>query len=79
MLVLSGFFLQPVAVRIIASRPLRKIFGRASLEDLPTQVNYTQGYVQCCVVVPLMAVALLVTAILWAQAVGIAGVTSFAG
>ena len=80
LLVLSGFCLQPVAVRIVATPFLRKIFGRSdSLEDMPTQVNYTQGYVQFCVVVPLMSVALLVTAVMWAQAVGVEDVTSLAG
>ncbi len=60
LLVLGGFFLQPVAVRLIAR----------FYKDPPTQVNYTQGYVQVCVVIPLMIVALLVTSVLWAQAAG---------
>jgi hypothetical protein len=60
LLVLSGFFLQPLAVRIVA-------FFSA---ERPKQVNYTQGYVQVCVVIPLMIVALLVTSVLWAQAAG---------
>jgi len=66
LLLTSGFFLQPVAVSIVA------LFS----SDRPQQVNYTQGYVQVCVVAPLMAVALLVTSILWAQATGRAEVTS---
>ena len=66
LLVLGGFCLQPVAVRIVA----------AVSPDRPEQVNYTQGYVQICVVVPLMIVALLVTSILWAQATGRPEVTS---
>ncbi|MEO8256694.1 MAG: hypothetical protein ABI868_05035 [Acidobacteriota bacterium] len=66
LLVLSGFCLQPVAVKVVAAiSPAR-----------PQQVNYTQGYVQCCVVTPLMIVALLVTSILWAQATGHPKVTS---
>jgi hypothetical protein len=66
LVVLGGFCLQPVAVRIVASVS----------KEPPKQVNYTQGYVQVCVVIPLMIVALLVTSILWAQAVGRPGVTS---
>jgi len=66
LLVLSGFFLQPVAVTVVAFVS----------KERPKQVNYTQGYVQICVVIPLMVVALLVTSILWAQAVGSPQVTS---
>jgi len=66
LLLLSGFFLQPVAVSIVA----------LVSSDRPQQVNYTQGYVQFCVVAPLMIVALLVTSILWAQATGRPAVTS---
>ena len=66
LLVASGFCLQPVAVSVVA----RFSKGR------PQQVNYTQGYVQWCVVLPLMIVALLVTSILWAQTTGRANVTS---
>ena len=68
LIVLGGFFLQAGAVRIVA------LFS----SDRPTQINYTQGYVQFCVVAPLMAVALLVASILWAQATGRPGVTSLA-
>ena len=66
--VLSGFCLQPVAVKIVA----------AVSRQRPQQVNYTQGYVQVCVVAPLMVVALLVTSILWAQTAGHSRVTSLA-
>ena len=66
LVVLSGFFLQPVAVRLVALISAER----------PRKVNYTQGYVQVCVVIPLMVVALLVTSILWAQATGRPGVTS---
>jgi hypothetical protein len=69
LLVLGGFCLQPVAVRIVA----------AFSPDRPEQVNYTQGYVQICVVAPLVLVALLVTSVLWAQATGQPEVTSLAG
>jgi hypothetical protein len=67
-IVLGGFFLQPVVVRIVAW------FS----SERPQQVNYTQGYVQLWVVLPLMVVALLVTSVLWAQATGAPGVTSLA-
>jgi hypothetical protein len=60
LLVLAGFTLQPVAVRIVA----------AFSSQPPAQVNYSQGWVQVAVVGPLMIAALLVTSILWAQATG---------
>ena len=66
LLVLSGFCLQPVAVRIVA----------AVLSERPQQVNYTQRYVQFCVVTPLVIVALLVTSVLYAQATSHPEVTS---
>jgi hypothetical protein len=66
--VLSGFVLQPVAVRLVA----------AVSAHPPEQVNYSQSYVQFCVVTPLMTVALLVTSVLWAQATGHPQVTSLA-
>ena len=69
LIVLGGFF--PAGGRRPDRRPF---FSR----DRPTQINYTQGYVQFCVVAPLMAVALLVASILWAQATGRPGVTSLA-
>jgi hypothetical protein len=60
LLVLAGFSLQPVAVRIVA----------AFSSQPPAQVNYSQGWVQVAVVAPLMFAALLVTSVLWAQATG---------
>ena len=66
LLVLSGFFLQPVAVRIVA------LWSSAP----PKQVNYSQYWVQVGVVVPLMAVALLVASVLWAQTTGAPQVSS---
>jgi hypothetical protein len=68
-MVLGGFFLQPVVVKLI----------ERFYTVPPTRVNYTQGYVQVCVVIPLMIVALLVTSVLWAQAAGMSqAVTSLA-
>ena len=66
LLVLSGFFLQPVAVRFVALWS----------SDRPKQVNYSQYWVQVGVVVPLMAVALLVASVLWAQTTGAPQVSS---
>ena len=63
---LSAFCLQPLAVQIVSYLA----------SDRPEQVNYTQGYVQLCVVTPLMITALLVTSVLWAQATGRDNVTS---
>ena len=65
--VLSAFCLQPLAVKIVSY----------FVSDRPEQINYTQGYVQVCVVTPLMLTGLLVTSILWAQATGRDNVTSF--
>ncbi len=69
LLVLSAFFLQPFAVMVASWVD----------KDHPQQVNYTQFYVQLCVVTPLMITALLVTAIFWAQATGHPNVTSLKG
>ena len=62
LLVAAGFVLQPVAVRLIAlvwpgTNP-------------PEQINYTQGWVQFVVVIPLMIAAYLVAAVLWGAASG---------
>lgn len=65
-LVLAGFVLQPVAVRLV------KAVWRGS--DPPEQINYTQPWVQGVVVIPLMASAYLVAAILWGEAIGAPGV-----
>jgi hypothetical protein len=65
LLVLAGFSLQPVAVRIVASL--------GPDDDPPQQINYTQNWVQAVVVVPLMASGYLVAAILWAESTGVAG------
>ncbi len=65
--VLSAFCLQPLAVKVVSY----------VVSDRPEQVNYTQGYVQVFVVSPLMITALLVTSVLWAQAIGRGTVTSF--
>jgi hypothetical protein len=65
-LVLAGFALQPLAVKVLA------IFWKG--DDKPQQINYTQGWVQVVVVVPLMIAAYLVAAILWGEAIGAPGV-----
>jgi hypothetical protein len=65
-LVLAGFALQPVAVRLVAS-----VWPD---DDPPQQINYTQNWVQGVVVVPLMIAAYLVAAVLWGEAIGAPGV-----
>ena len=71
-LVVGVFALQPIAVILFAF--LYRLIGWSP----PTQVNYTQGWVQWFVVVPLMAAGFLVAAILWAESTGAAalGATS---
>lgn len=62
LLVLIGFCLLPAAVKLMS-----KIWPG---DDPPKQINYTQGWVQGGVVVPMMATCYLVAAILWGQTVG---------
>ena len=57
LLVLAAFALQPAAVRIVQA------FSRS--KSPPQQINYTQGWVQAMVVLPMMATGYLVAAILW--------------
>lgn len=63
LLVLAGFCLQPAAVKLVS------IMWPG--DDPPTQINYTQGWVQSVVVVPMLVTGYLVAAILWGQTVGI--------
>ncbi len=63
LLVLAGFTLQPVAVRLVAS-----VWPD---DDPPQQINYTQNWVQGAVVIPLMMSAYLVAAILWGESTGV--------
>jgi hypothetical protein len=65
-LVLAGFALQPVGVRVTNA-----VWPGP---NPPEQINYTQGWVQAVVVVPLMISAYLVAAILWGEAIGAPGV-----
>ena len=67
LLVLAGFVLQPVAVRVVAAAWPN--------DDGPTQINYTQNWVQAVVIIPLMASGYLVAAILWGESTGAAGYT----
>jgi hypothetical protein len=61
-LVVFVFAFQPVAVNGAA------LFYKAG--NKPTGVNYTQGWVQGAVVVPMMVAGFLVTAILWGESTG---------
>jgi deferrochelatase/peroxidase EfeB len=68
LLVLAGFVLQPVAVRIAAF-----LYARLHV-DPPDRINYTQGWVQGAVVIPMIIASFLVTAILWGERIGAPGV-----
>jgi hypothetical protein len=57
LLVVAAFLLQPVAVRLVG------VFKRKP----PTEVNYTQSWVQGAVVLPMLATGFLVAAIIWNQ------------
>jgi hypothetical protein len=63
LLVVGGFFLQPFAVRVVA--------GFQNEDEAATQINYTQGWVQAVVILPLMITAFLVAAILWGETTGV--------
>ncbi|MFN7982175.1 MAG: hypothetical protein U0Q11_09980 [Vicinamibacterales bacterium] len=69
LLVVGGFLLQPVAVRLVS------ILWVGQEDDRPAEVNYTQNWVQAAVVVPMGIAAFLVTAILWKDAQPVAGAT----
>ena len=71
LLVLSGFCLQPAAVKLVS------IMWPG--DDPPTQINYTQNWVQSVVVVPMLVTGYLVAAILWGQTVGIYATGELAG
>ncbi|MEP6917770.1 MAG: hypothetical protein ABJC89_19135, partial [Acidobacteriota bacterium] len=66
LLVLAGFVLQPVGVRLVASL--------WPDDDPPQQINYTQNWVQAVVVIPLITAGFLVAAVLWGEAIGGPGV-----
>lgn len=69
LVVAAGFCLQPTAVALVGQLP-------GFRHDKPRQINYSQGWVQSVVIIPLMVAAFLVAAILWGEAVGAPGVTS---
>lgn len=66
LLVAAGFLLQPLAVKGIA-----RFWFRAA--DAPQSVNFTQFWAQTIAVVPLMAAATLVAAVLWGESTGESG------
>ena len=59
LVVLTGFCLLPVGLKLLSTVWLSS--------DSPQRINYTQGWVQTVVVVPLMATGYLFAAILWGQ------------
>ena len=63
LLVLGGFFLQPFGVWLVAKFQ--------NQDDAATQINYSQGWVQAVVILPLMTTAFLVAAVLWAETIGV--------
>lgn len=65
LLVLAAFWLQPTAVALIGS------LWRG--DDPPRQINYTQGWAQTVVVLPMMATGFFVAAILWGESQALAG------
>jgi hypothetical protein len=65
LLVLAAFWLQPAAVALIGS------LWRGG--DPPRQINYTQGWAQTVVVLPMMATGYFVAAILWGESQSIPG------
>jgi hypothetical protein len=62
LLVLTGFWLLPVAVKLLSA------LWRG--DHPPREINYTQGWVQGMVVLPMLATGYLVAAVLWGQTVG---------
>jgi hypothetical protein len=77
LLVLTGFYLLPAGVKLMS------VIWPG--EGPPKQINYSQGWVQAVVVVPMMATGYLVAAVLWGQTVGVhapgelAGLKSYGG
>lgn len=63
LLVLTGFALLPLAARLVTGRVRR---GQAH-----DQINYTQGWVQAAVVLPMLVTGLLMAAVLWGQTTGV--------
>ena len=69
LLVAAAFLLQPVAVRLVS------VFK----SEPPTQVNYTQAWVQGAVVLPMLATGFFVAAILWNQSVNVCEIADLDG
>ena len=75
LLVLTGFFLLPVAVRLDAL-----LLSRGN--SAPKQINYSQGWVQGAIVVPMLATGYLVGAVLWGETTAgteLAAIDSYSG
>ncbi len=87
LLVVAGFCLQPVAVKVVNALspppPQGEVCKPLPQEKIPPKkINYTQAWVQYAVVIPMLAVGLLVAAILWGQSQGpgeLAKLDSFGG
>lgn len=61
LLVWGGFFMLPAGVRFLGAIWLGS--------DPPRQINYTQGWVQVVVIIPLILTGYLLAAVLWGQTV----------
>jgi hypothetical protein len=68
LLVLTGFFLLPSALKLVSWIGVKfRIWGAA---NAPKRINYSQGWVQLLVAIPIMLSGYLFAAILWGQTVG---------
>jgi hypothetical protein len=69
LLLFAGVSWMPAAVAVLNRlQALKaKIVGRVALADSLDQVNYTQGWAQALIVVPMMITAILVSSILWSR------------
>ena len=68
LLVLTGFFLLPSALKLVSWIGVKIRIWRAV--NAPTRINYSQGWVQLLVAIPIMLSGYLFAAILWGQTVG---------
>jgi hypothetical protein len=67
-LVLTGFCLLPTAVKLIGFIGIKSHIWRK--DDAPQRINYSQGWVQALVVIPIMVTGYLLAAVLWGQTTG---------
>jgi hypothetical protein len=68
LLVLTGFFLLPSALKLISLIGVKIRIWQAV--NAPKRINYSQGWVQLLVAIPIMLSGYLFSAILWGQTIG---------